>query len=347
MKAAKAILPFTRGMETRESLFLLGLSHVEFMTPREKLLLVEMLGSAERLFQLRLADISRLLGRRLLSKLWRPEEILRAAEATQKSLTQGAVRSIFYCDETYPPQLREIFDPPVTLFLRGSLPDPGVPLAGIVGTRYPTGAARDAAFRLGFDMGRAGVGVVSGLARGIDLAAHEGCVEAGGISVAVLGNGIDEVYPFSSRAVGRTLLDRGGAILSEYPPGVPPLRYHFPARNRIISGLSRAVVVVQAPEKSGALFTAEYALEQGRDLWVHAAGMDGMSSGGTRHLADAGAPVASGASDILREWGVRSRRAEPEPDGEGLSTGARMARMLECEMDGSCALKGGETYWRR
>ena len=347
MKAAKAILPFTRVMDTQDYLFLLGLSHVEFLTPREKLLLLEMLGSARSLFGLGLSDISRLLGRRLISKLWRPEELLRAAERTQKTLTENAIRSIFYTDANYPPQLRHIYDPPVLLFLRGSLPDPEVPMAGIVGTRYPTGGAYVAAFRLGFDMGRAGVGVVSGLARGIDTAAHEGCLEAGGISVAVLGNGIDEVYPYSSRNVGMTLLARGGTIFSEYPPGVPPLRYHFPARNRIISGLSRAVVVVQAPERSGALFTADYALEQGRDLWVHAEGTSGASSGGTRRLAEAGAPVAARAADILREWGVRSSDTETHADAEDLPPGARMARMLECEIDGSCALKGGETYWRR
>ncbi len=134
---------------------------------------------------------------------------------------------------------------------------------------------------------------MSGLARGIDREAHEGCVEAGGRSVAVLGNGIDLVYPASSRPTAMALLARGGAILSEYPPGVPPLQYHFPARNRIISGLCRAVVVVQAPERSGALITAEYALDQGRDLWVHAAGLQGSAGAGTRRLADSGAPCDS------------------------------------------------------
>ena len=347
MEAARAIVPFTRNMDNQDSLFLLGLSHVEFLSPREKHVLVNMLGSAERLFQLSRAEIGSLLGRRVYSKLWQPEEILRAAESTQKTLTEGAIRSIFHSDATYPQKLKEIFDPPVTLFIRGSLPDPEMPLVGVVGTRYPTGGAQAAAFRLGFDFGRAGVGVVSGLARGIDLAAHEGCIEAGGISIAVLGNGIDQVYPTSSRRACMTLLQRGGALISEYPPGVPPLRYHFPARNRIISGLSRAVVVVQAPEKSGALFTAEFALEQGRDLWIHAEGTKGACSGGTRRLADDGAPVAAAAEDLLREWGLRGRSSSTEAELAGLAPGARMARLLEHEIDGSCALKGGETYWRR
>ena len=327
-KAARAILPFTRDMEEHDPLSLLGLAHVEFLKPHEKLLLVEMLGSVRRIFELSLSDLADLLGRRVSSKLWQPEELLHAALRTQNSLTESGTRSIFYWDATYPPQLREIYDPPVTLFLRGSLPDPEVPLAGIVGTRYPTGGARAAAFRFGFELGRSGVGVVSGLARGIDTDAHEGCVQAGGFSIAVLGNGIDELYPQSSRSVGMSLLDRGGAILSEYPPGVPPLHYHFPARNRIISGLSRAVVIVQAPEKSGALITADYALEQGRDIWVHAEGLSGPCSAGTKRLAEAGAPVATCAADLLREWGCPTAAPLSGADSRGLSTGARMARML-------------------
>ena len=235
MKAAHRIRPLSLDMNTHDRLCLLGLSHVEFLRPREKLLLVQSLGGPSRLFSLSLADIARMIGRRLSTSLWHPAQILASAEAAQKSLTDGGVESIFYWDSTYPPQLREIFDPPVTLFLRGTLPDSGVPLAGVVGTRFPTGAARQAAFRLGFDLGREGIGVVSGLARGIDTEAHEGCVEAGGRSVAVLGNGIDQIYPVSSRATGTAILSRGGAIVSEYPPGVPPLSYHFPARSRIIS----------------------------------------------------------------------------------------------------------------
>ena len=276
-------------MDTQQRLALLGLSHVEFLRPREKLLLIEMLGSPARLFELTRSDISSLLGRRLATREWKPSEILATAERTEKLLTGGPLGCIFYWDSTYPPQLREIYDPPVMLFHRGKLPENGHLLAGIVGTRFPTGGARKAAFRLGFEMALQGVGVVSGLARGIDREAHEGCVAAGGYSIAVLGSGIDHVYPASSRAAGIALLKAGGAMLSEYPPGMPPLQHHFPARNRIISGLCRSVVVVQAPEHSGALFTADYALEQGRDLYVHAAGVAGTAGAGTRRLAESGA----------------------------------------------------------
>jgi DNA processing protein len=333
-------------MEGHDKTCLLGLSAVEFLRPREKLVLVEMLGGPNKLLELTLGDIGRLIGRRLSTGLWNPEEILRAGEETEKRLTDGGIGSIFYWDSTYPPQLREIYDPPVTLFHRGSLPDNGIFLAGIVGTRFPTGAARAAAFRLGFELGREGIGVVSGLARGIDREAHEGCVEAGGVSVAVLGNGIDLIYPVSSQSAGMAILARGGAILSEYPPGIPPLRYHFPARNRIISGLCRSVVVVQAPERSGALITAEYALDQGRDLYVHAAGTTGAAGAGTRRLAETGAPVVRGSADIMRDWGMNPRAERAGFLPEGLPEGERLATLLKEEIAGTCATKGGETYWR-
>jgi DNA processing protein len=363
VKAESAIEPLKKGMETNERFSLIALSHVEFLRPREKLLLIEALGGAAGLFELSLAEIAGLVGRRLTTGLWKPDEILRSAATTEDCLTASGVRSIFYWDSSYPPQLREIYDPPVTLYLRGTLPDSGLPLAGIVGTRFPTGGARTAAFRLGFELGMERIGVVSGLARGVDREAHEGSVTAGGYSIAVLGNGIDLVYPESSRAVAMTILERGGAIVSEYPPGIPPLKYHFPARNRIISGLSRAVVVVQAPERSGALITAEYALDQGRDLYVHAAGLAGSTGAGTRRLADCGAPVIRGSDDILRDWGMApgkcaeyragTRSADSAPGRKqthafphGMAEGERLALMLKEEINGACAVKGGEPFWR-
>jgi DNA processing protein len=346
VKAESAFATLKRDMDCHERLYLIGLSHVDFLGPREKRLLLETFGGAEPIFRLSLGDIGRLVGRRPSTRLWEPAAILRTAERTEKFLTENGMGSIFYRDSTYPPQLREIYDPPVLLFYRGTLPDNGLPLAGIVGTRFPTGGARTAAFRLGFELGRAGICVVSGLARGIDREAHDGCLQAGGRTIAVLGNGIDEVYPFSSTACGLAILSRGGAILSEYPPGVPPLRYHFPARNRIISGLCRGVVVAQAPEKSGALITAEHALQEGRDLFVHAAGLAGNVGEGTRRLAEAGATVIHEGADILREWGVPlgPRAASSLP--RKMPTGERLARLLEEEIAGTRAEQGRASDWR-
>ena len=341
-------------MDESERLPLIGLSHVEFLRPREKLSLVEMLGSAGRIFELPLRDIGVLLGRRPITKRWNPREVLGLAAETESRLTAGGMGSIFYWDAAYPPLLREIYDPPIVLFWRGALPRVEALLAGIVGTRLPTGAARKAAVRLAFELACEGVGTVSGLAHGIDSEAHAGCIAARGYTIAVLGSGIDIVSPSSSWATARNLLEGGGTILSEYPPGTPPLKHHFPARNRIISGLSRSVVVVQAPERSGALITAEYALEQGRDLYVHAAGIVGSAGDGTRSLADAGAPVVAGCAELLTDWG-RAPRVIPLPLGGDHATGApattpavglALARRLRAEIEGSCALADGETYWR-
>ncbi len=327
---------------TSERLAWIALSHVSFLTPREKLLLSDMRGGPEGVLELGIRDMAAMLGRRFVTKGWQPARLLEKAEETEKLLTRDGLGCIFYADPVYPPQLREIYDPPPLLYYRGRLPDNGKALVGIVGTRYPTGAARKAAFALGFGMAAAGVGVVSGLARGIDSDAHEGCVEAGGYSAAVLGSGIDLITPSASRPTARALLSAGGIIFSEYPPGTPPRRYSFPARNRIISGLCRAVVVVQAPERSGALITAEYALEQGRDLLVHRAGLEGSTGAGTRRLAESGAPAVSGAEEILRDWGMEASRIAIAV-GE---TGMEIPRLVKGEISGSCARRRGLTLWR-
>ncbi len=333
-------------MDEQDRIPLIGLSYVDFLRPKEKLLLIEALGSASRVFERSLRELSVMTGRPFRTPRWNPKAILEEAARTEKRLTPGVMGCIFYWDSTYPPQLRDIFDPPVTLFYRGTLPENGYLLAGIVGTRFPTGGARKAAFGLGFELGCQGVGVVSGLAKGVDREAHEGCVQAGGYSIAVLGSGIDLVYPASSAPAGRALLEAGGAIISEYPPGMPPLHFHFPARNRIINGLSRSVVVVQAPERSGALITAEYAAEEGRTVYVHAAGIPGSVGTGTRRLAESGATVIRGARDLMRDWGLEFREPRGQVGLPGEPAGRALARITKEEMEGACATKAGETYWR-
>jgi DNA processing protein len=155
--------------------------------------------------------------------------------------------------------------------------------------------------------------VISGLALGIDAMAHRGSLEGGAPTIAVLGSGVDAIYPVSNRSLARRILENGGVILSEYPPGTSPMKWHFPARNRIISALARGVLIVEAPAKSGALITAQFALEQNRDLWVASSGAvagnpHGVFSAygeGTRKLAADGARIIYSASDILDEWNLK------------------------------------------
>ncbi len=283
-----------------ERLYMLALNHVPALSPRERFLLYETLGSAVEVMRCPVRKLERIVGK--LLKAWLPANYLEQAEADRKYLTDGSIQCTFYWDSSYPPQLREISDPPLVMFYRGKLPSFSHPLVAVVGTRRPAGAARSAAYSLGFELGAMGVGTVSGLARGIDTEAHRGSLDGGGKTYAILGGGVDLIFPSCNAAVGRRILKQGGALMSEFPPGEPPQAQNFPARNRIISGLARTVVLVQAPGRSGALITADYALEQGRDVFVHQVGLAGLIGRGTARLRACGAPVIRGVADVISYW---------------------------------------------
>ena len=187
------------------------------------------------------------------------------AGAVRARLREKGYRAITLADADYPQGLAEVPDPPPALFVGGRLPEE--PAVAVVGSRKASATALDAARTLGRALGERGVCVVSGLALGVDAAAHQGALEAGGSTVGVLGCGIDGVYPRSNRELFGLVRESGGMV-SEYGLGEPPLRWRFPARNRVISGLSGCVVVVEAPEKSGSLITARHATDAGRDVWA-------------------------------------------------------------------------------
>jgi DNA processing protein len=226
------------------------------------------------------------------------------AEKDARAARQRGIEWASFVESAYPPLLRELCDPPAVLFYRGILPDPGRPLAAVVGTRRPSGYAAAQAYDIALDLGRGGVPVVSGLALGIDAMAHRGNLAGGGKTLAVLGSGPDMVFPASNRGIARSILQNGGALISEYPPGTAPAKWHFPARNRIISALARGVLIVEAPALSGALITARFALEQGKDLWIASAGLVSPRGEGGRALAEDGGRVIQGAGDIFSEWGI-------------------------------------------
>ena len=249
-------------------------------------------------------DLEAVLGRTLPEDSWNMDKSRISAEKDYKMAERKGIKMVSLADSHYPPLVREIFDPPALLFYRGVLPDPEKCLAAIVGTRKPSAAAAAAAYELGRDLGHAGIPVVSGLALGIDAFAHRGNVEAGAAAIAVLGSGLDQVYPPSNRGLAGQIIMGNGVLLSEYPPETAPLKWHFPARNRIISALARGTVIVEAPEKSGALITASFVLEQNRDLWVSSIGVSSPRGQGTAKLAGEGAKVISNARDILSEWGL-------------------------------------------
>ncbi|MDA3950866.1 MAG: DNA-processing protein DprA [Spirochaeta sp.] len=273
-------------------------------------------------------DVEMTIGRLLRKSQWEPDRLLRAVEVERKWMTAGPDRRVLWIgDSAYPPQLRRVYDMPAILYVRGTVPE-GEPLLiaptiAVVGTRRPDQDGLVAAYTLGRELAGNGVSVVSGLARGIDAAAHRGVVaeRAGAPPVVVLGSGVDTIYPSEHRDLAVDILNAGGVIVSEYPPGRAPSKYQFPARNRIIVGLSHATVLVQAPERSGALISAELAQDIGHDVMVHAAG-SGWTGGAA--LLDSGATLVQGAAeilaahpDLLRTSTANSRRCRSKHPGMG------------------------------
>jgi DNA processing protein len=331
-------------------LLALAVNRVPFLRPLEKFRVMALCSQTDRFAALRRGDMEQILKRRFDDPGLPADSYLEAAEKDRKGLTRGEFQCTFYWSKDYPPQLREIYDPPLLLYHRGELPEWSRPLVAIVGTRHPTGQARESSYALAFELAGLGLATVSGLARGIDAEAHRGSSEAGGRSVAVLGNGVDILFPGSSARVGRRMLAAGGVILSEYSPGDPPLARNFPARNRIISGLARTTVVVQAPARSGALITADYALEQGRELAIHRAGTTGERGAGSRELAEQGAAVIDCASDILADWGWMQRGREDRQQAVRVcdcsDPGKLLARTLEAELAGRIVCRSGRIFER-
>ncbi len=270
----------------------------------------------------------------------------------------------------YPALLREIGDPPPVLWVRGRRSVLSRPAVAIVGSRAASAYALEVAMRLGRELGERGLVVVSGLARGADGAAHRGCLSGGGQTVGVLGSGIDVVYPAEHRDLAVSLCENG-ALVSELGPGAPPLPEHFPLRNRLISGISLAVVVVEAAENSGSLITARYALEHGRDVCAVPGSVLGGRNRGSHALLKDGAKVVESADDILEELGwpaaslaveISSNSLKIDPllsrltPGEayglddlsatvGLAGAKLLARLTEWEMQGRLTRHG--SVWQR
>ncbi|HOA55445.1 MAG: DNA-processing protein DprA [Acetivibrionales bacterium] len=221
------------------------------------------------------------------------------AERAFESLKRCDADVITIYDSSYPELLKHIDDPPLALYCRGRLENDSVYIA-VVGSRRATWYGLDMAKRLSREMAKHGVTIVSGMARGVDSHAHRGALESGCRTVAVLGCGIDTVYPPENRGLMDEII-KHGAVISEFLPGTEPARYNFPARNRIISGISLGVTVVEAGEKSGSLITADYALEQGREVFAVPGNINSYNSTGTNKLIREGAKIVTGVGDILDE----------------------------------------------
>ena len=278
----------------------IALNMMEGLGPIKVRALIDFLGSPQMVFE---ADGDALLrvhgiGEKLRTSILEQRVQLNPAEEIEKAARLG-VRIITTLDEEYPEQLKAIYDPPLALYVRGELTS-GHGL-GIVGSRKATHYGLNVADRMAYQLAQTGFTIGSGLARGIDTAAQQGTLKAKGKTVAVLGAAIDRLYPPENEPLADAIAD-SGAVISEYPLGRPADRQTFPYRNRIISGLSKGVLVVEAGVKSGSLHTADAALEQGRSVFAVPGRIDHPAAKGTNRLIKNGAKLVDNVGDILEEF---------------------------------------------
>jgi DNA processing protein len=228
--------------------------------------------------------------------------LLPRARDLRASAAARGIQFVSWDAHGYPASLLTLTDAPPGLWYRGTLAALTDKVVAIVGSRSGSRVALETAGQLAHDLAARGITVVSGLARGVDSAAHRGALAADGVTVAVLGSGLDRLYPAEHKALA-TAIEHRGAVLSEFPPASPPLPFHFPLRNRIISGLARAVVVIEASERSGSLITVSCALEQGREVMAVPGSILGGRNRGAHALIRDGAKIVESADDIVEELG--------------------------------------------
>jgi DNA processing protein len=232
-----------------------------------------------------------------------------------KKLDVNGAYAVFRGESGYPALLAQIPDPPVLLFIRGSMPDRAENAIAIVGSRHETRYGREQARQIARGLALGGVTVVSGLARGIDSAAHEGALAGSGRTVAVQGCGIARVYPEDNRELADRIIAGGGAIVSEFAPDAEPLAFHFPIRNRLVSGMCQGVLLVEGRENSGTMITVNCALEQGREVFALPGQVDSPSSVAPHRILREGARICTSPADILEDMGWTPLRGqEKQPD---------------------------------
>ena len=250
-----------------------------------------------------------------------------------QELGERGIRFITPLDEEYPERLRNIYDYPMGLWVKGSLPDESHPAAAIVGSRSCTNYGEQAAEYMGRELGRNGVQVISGLAMGVDGAGHRGALKAGGRTWAVLGCGVNVCYPKRHYPLYPSVLEQGG-ILSEYPPNRSPKTFHFPVRNRLISGLSDVILVIEAGEKSGSLITAHLGLDQGKEIFALPGRITDRVSRGCNQLIRDGASILTAPEDVLEYLGISqgNKGISYEKQDKGLVKIEKMVySFLDCE----------------
>jgi DNA processing protein len=270
--------------------------------PRAATKLLERFGSADAVFHARRTELESLrLKPETIESLMKREFHDKAVDELERVKKLGG-DVLILDDGSYPNLLREIADPPITLYVRGDWQGClDQPCIGVIGSRNCSTYGENASEMLARDLGSRGITIVSGLARGIDTAAHRGAVRGQGKTIAVLGTGIDSVYPKENTRLVNEIIESGGAVVSQFPLGTPPLKDNFPYRNRIISGLSYGVLIIEASERSGSLITARLAMEQNREVMAVPGNITSGNSYGTNYLIKSGAKLVQQWQDVVAE----------------------------------------------
>jgi DNA processing protein len=284
----------------------ISLSRVAGIGPARMRLLLDYFGSAESAWNSTMGD---LLASGLDAKS--TAALLAARRTSAPDVEMERFESmgasvLTWESDAYPERLREVGDAPPVLYVLGEITADDAWAVAVVGTRRSTAYGREVTARLSSGLAEAGVSLISGLAKGVDTVAHNAALDAGGRTIAVLGSGVDVIYPAENRNLTRRIVEEGrGAVVSEYPPGTQPDAMNFPPRNRIIAGLSLGVLVVEAGEKSGALITATFALDQGREVFAVPGPITSRMSDGPNNLLKRGAKCVTSVDDILEELDIR------------------------------------------
>jgi len=302
-----------------EEHYCMWLSRVEGIGLKRFCLLMDTFGSAENIWHAKRES--------LLSVSTLPEKLIdtiihsRDAERLDRwiaELEEGDIYFLSIYHPQYPALLKEIYNPPIGIYLKGELPDDEINKVAVIGARRCSHYGASVAYQITKDLGKTNICIVSGMAAGIDSMAHKGIMDGDGKTIAVLGTGVDICYPKENTDLMERII-ANGCVLSEYPPGTYAAPKRFPARNRIIAGLCKMVVVVEAGKKSGTLITADFALESGREVFVVPGNVTSSFSEGTNNLIKQGCPVITEGKDILIELGISYSNTEKQKFNQKIS----------------------------
>ena len=276
------------------------LSLIPNLGSRRKQKLLEIYKNPENIYRLSYQELKQVKGiGEVLAKAIADDNIKKQIPKHLEYMQKNGIDIVSILDEEYPKMLKEIYDAPISLYCKGNKAILKEKAIGIVGCRDASEYGKKSAKYFAYQLAKQDIVIVSGLAKGIDSYAHMETICAKGKTIAVLGNGLDRIYPEENRVLAEKIIETGGAIVSEYPLGTKPDKMNFPARNRIISGLSKGILVVEAKEKSGTLITVDFALEQGRDVFVVPGNINSINSVGTNDLIKQGAKMVTHYQELL------------------------------------------------